>query len=104
MGLEAHRKRGDAFVASHLEDFFSCWHESKGQLRWVMNPGDPNQISTELAMYVLGIYAAVIHSHLSIKAASEEGESIDACASDIVDLMIERAREWPIVMVILVEL
>ena len=104
LGLEAHRKRGDAFAASHLEDFFSCWRESEGQLRWVMNPGDPNQISAELAMYVLGIYAAAIHSHLSIKAASEEDESINACASDIVDLMIERAREWPIVMVILVEL
>ena len=60
MILEAHRKRGSLFGMSHLEDIFSCWRTSIGQLKWVMNPGDPNQIDSELVMYVLAIYVAAI--------------------------------------------
>jgi len=104
MMLEAHRKRGDAFGKSHMEDIFSCWRPTEGQLRWVMNPGDPNQISAELSMYVLAMYSAAIQSCLKTKASSASSDQITICAKDVVTLMIERAKSYPIVMMILIEL
>jgi hypothetical protein len=105
--LEAHRKRGDAFGKSHLEDVFSCWRPSEGQLRWVMNPGDPNQISAELSMYVLAMYSAAIRSCLQTKARNNADNSCDEikiCARDVVDHMVDRAKQYPIVMMVLMEL
>ena len=32
------------------------------QLKWVMNPGNPNQIDEELVMHILAMYVAVIRS------------------------------------------
>lgn len=40
-GFEGHRKRIEIFGPSLLGDAFSSWRESDGQLKWVMNPGDP---------------------------------------------------------------
>lgn len=104
MLLETHRKRGSAFGKSHLEDFFSCWRPTEGQLRWVMDPGDPNQINAELIMYVLGMYSAAISSLLRIGAVEGEGEDIQVSAKDVNDLILERAKKWPIVMMVLIEL
>jgi len=104
MMLEAHRKRGAAFGQTHLEDFFSCWRPTDGQLRWVMNPGDPNQINAELTMYVLGMYSAAILSALKMKAAAGDTEDIILSAKEVADLMVARAKEYPIVMITLIEL
>ena len=105
MLLEAHRKRGDAFGQTHLEDIFSCWRPTEGQLRWVLNPGDPNQINAELIMYVLGMYAAAIRSALIGKANSAANDAeIQLSAKEVVDHMLARAKEWPIVMMVLIEL
>ena len=111
MILEAHRKRGGLFGKSHLEDFFSCWRTSVGQLNWVMNPGDPGQIDAELSMYILALYVAAIRAVIETKrlefessAAPVQQEEIKICAIDIVDFMLARARKYPIVMVILLEM
>jgi hypothetical protein len=125
--LESHRKRGLLFAKSHLEDFFSSWRTSEGQLKWVslcvfrrlvvilfllahiclcskvMNPGDPNQINAELVMYVLGIYTSAIRALIVIK---RNGTTYDVgiSASDVVDHMISRAKVYPIIFVILIEI
>ena len=67
MILETHRKRGSLFGQSHLEDVFSCWRTTLGQLNWVMNPGDPNQIDCELAMYVLAVYISGMRGLIETK-------------------------------------
>ena len=67
-----------------------------------MNPGDPNQISTELVLYVLGMYAAAIAG--TISSTPSESENVNISAKDVIDHMIERAKEWPIIMVMLIEL
>ena len=102
--LEGHRKRGDVFGKTHLEDFFWCWRPTEGQLSWVLKPGDPNQISGELPMYVLGLYAAAILGLLTKKEQGIDHEKVDITAKEVVDFMLERAKEWPIVMIILIEL
>ena len=113
MILEAHRKRGSLFGMSHLEDIFSCWRTSIGQLKWVMNPGDPNQIDSELVMYVLAIYVAAIRALIKTKEMEYKEESrrdnyqpeeVKVCAYDVVDLMLARAKEYPIVMTMLIEI
>jgi hypothetical protein len=111
MILEAHRKRGGLFGKSHLEDFFSCWRTSVGQLNWVMNPGDPGQIDSELSMYILALYTAAIRAVIETKRLEFESseapvqqEKIKICATDIIDFMLKRARKYPIVMVILLEM
>jgi hypothetical protein len=99
--LEGHRKRGSLFGKSHMEDFFSSWRTSEGQLKWVLNPGDPNQIDTELGMYVLGIYVSAVRAVIKHKGP---GTAFSISSSDVVDHMIQRAKEFPIVMIILIEI
>ena len=101
-GLEGHRKRGYAFGKSLLEDVFSCWRETEGQLNWVLNPGDPNQINTELVMYILGMYAAAIRSILDTDTS--DTRKIEISSRKVADHMLERARRWPIIMVALLEM
>ena len=102
--LELHRKRGDLFAKAHLEDFFSSWRTSEGQLKWVMNPGDPNQINAELVMYVLGIYVSAMRSLLKLRRDAQGPEAdLSVSATDVVDHMFERAKSYPIVFAILIE-
>lgn len=102
--LESHRKRGDLFAKAHLEDFFSSWRTSEGQLKWVMNPGDPNQINAELVMYVLGIYVSAMRSLLKLRRDAQGPEAdLSVSATDVVDHMFDRAKSYPIVFAILIE-
>ena len=67
-----------------------------------MNPGDPNQINAELVMYELRMNAAAIHS--IIHCNSEVGDKVEITPKRVVHHMLERAREWPIVMLALIEM
>jgi hypothetical protein len=98
--LEAHRKRGGLFGKSHLEDVFSSWRTSIGQLKWVLNPGDPNQIDAELVMYILGMDVAALRSLIKGRGPG----AVTISAADVVDHMIQRSEQYPIIMVILIEI
>ena len=52
--LETHKKRGSLFGDTHLRDIFRKWRPTDKQLDWVMAPGDPNQVDSEIVMYHLG--------------------------------------------------
>ena len=54
--LETHKKRGSLFGDTHLRDIFRKWRPTDKQLDWVMAPGDPNQVDSEIVMYHLGEY------------------------------------------------
>ena len=105
--LETHRKRGSLFGASHLEDLFSTWRTTTGQLKWVLDPGDPGQIDAELIMVVLALYTAAIREEAKRRAkkAHENGEEhFKMCAADVIDSMTKRALEHPLMLVMLIEL
>ena len=105
--LETHRKRGSLFGASHLEDLFSTWRTTQGQLKWVLEPGDPGQIDAELIMVVLALYTVAIREEAKRRAkkAHENGEAhFKMCAADVIDSMTKRALEHPLMLVMLIEL
>ena len=88
--LEIHRKRGSLFAGSHLEDVFSSWRATEGQLKWVMNPGDPRQINSELIMYMLALYVVAQRALVSMGRT-------EISAADVVNHINERAKDHPIV-------
>ena len=105
--LETHRKRGSLFGASHLEDMFSTWRTTNGQLKWVLEPGDPGQIDAELIMVVLALYTVAIREEAKRRAkkAHENGEKhFRMSAADVIDSMTRRALEHPLMLVVLIEL
>ena len=109
VGLTAHKKRGAIFANSHLNDVFSSWRTTNGQLKWVTEPGDPNQIESELPMYVLGMYTGAMRAMLIVKIAEAEAqdddvEEIKVSPGDVVDFMINRSKEEPLVFVMLIRL
>ena len=109
VGLTAHKKRGAIFANSHLNDVFSSWRTTNGQLKWVTEPGDPNQIESELPMYVLGMYTGAMRAMLIVKIAEAEAqdddvEEIKVSPGDVVDFMINRLKEEPLVFVMLIRL
>ena len=105
--LETHRKRGSLFGGSHLEDIFSTWRKTPGQLKWVLEPGDPGQIDEELIMVVLALYTTAVREEAKRRAkkAHEKGNThFKMCAADIIDSMTKRALEQPLMLVMLIEL
>ena len=102
--LEAHRKCGSLFSGSHLIDLFSSWRTTQGQLNWVLDPGDPGQIDAELVMVILALYVSAIRAEAARKANVAEGEEFDLSPSDIIDSMVKRAMEEPLMLVILIQL
>ena len=106
LGLEGHWKRGSIFGLSHLHDIFSTWRTTSGQLKWVMQPSNPNQIQEELVMYTLAMYVSAIQSLLKSRQnnANYDGQAIILSAPDVIDFMVQRAHEQPLVMVMLLEL
>ena len=92
--LETHRKRGSLFGRSHLEDIFSTWRKTPGQLKWVLEPGDPGQVDEELIMVVLALYTTAVREEAKrqAKKAHENGNThFKMCAADIIDSMTKRA-------------
>ena len=105
--LEAHRKCGSLFGGSHLADIFSSWRTTQGQLNWVLDPGDPGQIDAELVMVVLALYVSAIRGEATRKASKAEnkGEAdFKLSAEDIIDSMVKRAMEEPLMLVMLIQL
>ena len=102
--LEAHQKCGSLFSGSHLIDLFSSWRTTQGQLNWVLDPGDPGQIDAELVMVILALYVSAICAESARKANVAEGEEFDLSPSDVIDSMVKRAMEEPLMLVILIQL
>ena len=105
--LEAHRKCGSLFSGSHLVDIFSSWRTTPGQLNWVLDPGDPGQIDAELVMVVLALYVSAIRGEATRKASEAEtkGEAdFKLSPEDIIDSMVKRAMEEPLMLVMLIQL
>lgn len=59
--LELYRLCGSMFGSTHLMDIFCEWRPTEGQLKWVMNPGDPNQVEEEIVMFYFGTVASDVH-------------------------------------------
>lgn len=104
--LEGHKKRGSLFGPTHLAPFFSCWRPTQGQLDWVLKPGDPNQINGELTMYHCAMYTMAIRGLIKAKAdeTNTPNDIVQISPTDVVDFMLERAKTYPIIMCILIEL
>ena len=69
-----------------------------------MNPGSPNQINEELAMHLMTMYEAAIRLIVEHKAEVEFNLPVNFSVAGVVDLMVERAKECPIIMIILIEM
>ena len=69
-----------------------------------MNPGSPNQLNEELTMHILALYVAAIRSLGEHKGEVEFNEPVKFSVAGVVDLIVERAKECPIIMVILIEM
>lgn len=105
--LEAHRKCGSLFGGSHLVDIFSSWRTTQGQLNWVLDPGDPGQIDAELVMVVLALYVSAIRGEAARKArdAESRGEvDFHLSPGNIIDSMVKRAMDEPLMLVMLTQL
>jgi hypothetical protein len=101
MLLSAYKALGKMFGASHLVDFFSLWRKTDGQLKWVMEPGDPNQIEDELIMMIFGLLIDAIMGLIATKRKDDPGASFDISAVDVLDHMRSRAKRYPMVNLVL---
>jgi hypothetical protein len=102
-GLTGWKANGKLFAEAFLNDIFRMWRSSDKQLKWVMEPGDPNQIEDEMVMFIVGQYAAAIEGQIDASKALGL-VTVDSSVCDIVDHMISRAKEHKIAMVALIQL
>ena len=84
-----------------MANLFGTFRTIEKQLQWVFQPGDPNQIDSELIMVHLALYVAAIRAKVKIAAGRQQ---IIISPVDLVEFMVERAREEPIAMCILIEI
>lgn len=71
MMLSGYKAQGKLFAKTHLEDIFSLWRTTEGKLKWVMEPGDPNQIEDELIMMLLGLFTHAILGLIETKREAD---------------------------------
>jgi hypothetical protein len=94
--LELHKLRGKAFGPTHLREIWSAWRTTEGTPNWVMNPGDPNDVEDEMAMYYFGVIAGAITALMEKKQAEgKEDEGVSAI--EVFDFMKTAAENSPIV-------
>ena len=91
--LEIHRMRGRMFGLAHMIKIWSIWHQSPGQLGWVLNPGNPNQVYEELIMYYFALIAAAVLACLEVKLSV--GDMSGVSAVEVLDYMINSAKANP---------
>jgi hypothetical protein len=101
MLLSSYKALGKMFGFSHLVDFFSLWRKTDGQLKWVMEPGDPNQIEDELIMMRFGLLIDGIMGLLKTKRQNDSSASFEISAVDVLDHMLSRAKRYTSVNLVL---
>jgi hypothetical protein len=101
MTLSSYKALGKMFGFSHLVDFFSLWRKTDGQLKWVMEPGDPNQIEDELIMMIFGLLIDAIMGLVATKRQNNPDVPFDISAVDVLDHMRSRAKMYPMVNLVL---
>lgn len=94
--LAAFKANGKLFGRAHLKDSFSCWRTSEKQLQWVMDPSDPSQMQEELITFYMALHVSAIRGLKERKARFSP--------QDLVDFMLERAKKYPLVAIVLSEL
>ena len=80
-----------------LKNVFSAWRDSWDKVRWILTPSDPRQRENEYSWYLLASYVVAaenLSKHLGRDVSSVE----------VNDFMLERAKEYPICALALLEL
>ena len=80
-----------------LKNVFSAWRNSWDKVRWILTPSDPRQRENEYSWYLLASYVVAaenLSKHLGRDVSSVE----------VNDFMLERAKEYPICALALLEL
>ena len=95
-------KSNGIFFETHLEQIFTPWRNTEGMINWVKNPGDPNQLEDELTLVIAAFNVSAIRGLVAHR--KQIGGSLEISAVDVEEFIIERAREYPIIMVVLMQL
>ena len=90
VGLIGWKAIGRLFQFAFLGAFFSLWRTTEGQLKYVMVPGNPNQVIRETTVVVYAIYLEAIRGY--VRSLDTNKETVDVSAIDVFDFMCERAK------------
>jgi hypothetical protein len=66
------------FGPTHLTDIWRQWCPTDGQLAWVFDPGDSNQVNGNLVFYYFGFNSSDIEELMVKKMSSGLGSSVSA--------------------------
>ena len=96
--LHAHRGTDLLFGETHLNHAVGQWRKSFKQIQWYLFPGDPNQTDREKPEYIFAHYVAATRKCAEAKGTNE------LSAVEVWDHMMSRAKEHPLLFIILMEL
>lgn len=95
--LELHRMRGK-FFGDVFGLFVNKWRPSAGKMKWIMEPSDPNDVQMELPDYILAHYRCALDCLAEIRQCDH------LSPVQVNEHMLERAKSYPFVMAVLLEL
>jgi len=101
--LEIFKKRGSLFETTHLYNIMGMHRTSQKAIEYVLNPSDPNQANREMIQYHLAVYLSALLALLEEQWDSGLDE-VELSPIDVVNFMVERAKENLQAFVILLEL
>eukprot|EP00978_Attheya_sp_CCMP212_P024657 scaffold77827_cov42-Attheya_sp.AAC.1 len=96
--LHAHRGTGLLFGETHLNHAVGQWRNTFKQIQWYLFPGDPNQTDRKKPEYIFAHYVAAARKCAELKGTNE------LSSVEVWDHMMSRAKEHPLLFVILMEL
>jgi hypothetical protein len=90
------------FAEAHMDAIWMQWRPSDKQRAWVFNPGDPNQVDSELIMYYFAMISSAV---LACKEEKENnGDTSGITAAEVHRFLLSAAKETPIYTQILSEM
>ena len=85
------------FGDAHLHEIWRKWRFTVGQLNWVFNPGDPNQVDDELVFYYFGFLASAVYACLEDRKANGLADNdLHLSAVDVHAFIVEKCSKSPV--------
>jgi len=96
-GMKTLNANGELFEQA-IDMFLSAWRNTIPRQEWFKFPSDPRQREKEHPWYLLALYVAAVVQ----LSDSEEGRDISAL--DVYEFMLQRAKEYPLCILVLLEM
>ncbi len=96
-GMKTLNANGELFEQA-IDMFLSAWRDTIPRQEWFKFPSDPRQRKNEHSWFLIALCA------VAVVQLSDSEDGRDVSAHDVYEFMLQRAKEYPLCMLVLLEM